>query len=96
MGDFNEILYQHEKQGVPRPQVFMDKFQEALEDSGLDDLGYSGDTFTCRNNCHTAVGYIRERLDRAWAIWNGERNSQLMRWSTVTHAIQITGQSQLL
>jgi exonuclease III len=65
MGDFNEILYQHEKQGgVPRPQVFMDKFREVLEDSGLDDLGYSGDTFTWRNNCHTTTGYIRERLDR--------------------------------
>lgn len=47
MGDFNEILFQHEKQGgVARAQHCMDKFREALEDCGLDDLGYMGDTFT--------------------------------------------------
>jgi hypothetical protein len=64
MGDFNEIMFQHDKQGgVLRPQGCMDKFHSALEDCGLDDLGYSGDTFTWRNHSHMAEGYIRERLD---------------------------------
>jgi hypothetical protein len=66
MGDFNEILLQQEKQGsVPRPQWCMDRFRMALEECGLDDLGFSGDTFTWRNHSHTIEGYIRERLDRA-------------------------------
>lgn len=45
----------------------MDKFRLALEDCLLDDLGYSGETFTWRNNSHTSDNYIRERLDRAVA-----------------------------
>jgi hypothetical protein len=53
--------------GVPRSQVCMDKFRGALAECGLADLGYSGDTFTWRNHCHDAEGYIRERLDRAVA-----------------------------
>jgi exonuclease III len=61
MGDFNEIMFQHEKQGgVMRSLGCMDKFQSALKDCGLDDLGYS----TWRNDSHTIEGYIRERLDR--------------------------------
>jgi hypothetical protein len=45
----------------------MDKFKMALEDCGLDDLGFVGDTFTWRNHSHTADNYIRERLDRVVA-----------------------------
>jgi hypothetical protein len=64
LGDFNEILMSHEKEGgAPRPQMSMDKFCHALEDCSLVDLGYSGDTFTWRNNNHTSDNYIRERLD---------------------------------
>jgi hypothetical protein len=42
----------------------MDKFQEALEDCLLDDLGFSGDMFTWKNDSHTSEHYIRERLDQ--------------------------------
>jgi hypothetical protein len=45
----------------------MDKFRHALEECSLDDLGYSGDRFTWRNNNHISDSYIRERLDRAVA-----------------------------
>ncbi|XP_073363561.1 uncharacterized protein [Aegilops tauschii subsp. strangulata] len=45
----------------------MDRFKSALESCGLGDLGFVGDTFTWRNNNHTAANYIRERLDRAVA-----------------------------
>ena len=46
-GDFNEIMYLHEKIGGPeRPQSAMEKFRFALADCGLRDLGYTGDKFT--------------------------------------------------
>jgi hypothetical protein len=68
MGDFNEILFSHEKDGGPaRAPGCMESFRKALEDTRLDDLGFVGDVFTWRNNWHVADGYIRERLDRAVA-----------------------------
>ncbi|KAM0880448.1 hypothetical protein ACQ4PT_033570 [Festuca glaucescens] len=60
MGDFNEVLYAHEKEGGnTRPLGMMQKFRECLSDCGLEDLGYIGDIFTWRR------GEIRERLDSA-------------------------------
>jgi hypothetical protein len=48
-----------EKQGgAPRQQKYMDRFKEALEDCGLDDLGFVGDPFTWRNHSHTSERYI--------------------------------------
>jgi hypothetical protein len=40
----------------------------------MDDLGFSGDTFTWCNHSHTAEGYIREKLDRAVGNleWHGK------------------------
>lgn len=38
-----------------------------MNECELQDLGFSGDIFTWRNNSHHAGGYIRERLDRAVA-----------------------------
>jgi endonuclease/exonuclease/phosphatase family metal-dependent hydrolase len=61
IGDLNEILYDHEKEGGRvRPQQFMQAFQDTLTDCGLDDLGYVGDRFTWHR------GNIRERLDRGF------------------------------
>jgi hypothetical protein len=62
IGDLNEILYSHEKEGGnPRPQIFMQAFRDVLNDCDLEDLGYSGDAYTWKR------GRIRERLDRAIA-----------------------------
>jgi hypothetical protein len=62
MGDFNEILYSHEKEGGnPRPFGYMQAFRDALVDCDLEDLGFVGDRFTWRR------GRIRQRLDRAVA-----------------------------
>lgn len=67
-GDFNEILFQHEKEGgALRAEFLMENFRKALEDCDLHDLGYVGDVFTWRNNHHNASTYVRERLDRAVA-----------------------------
>lgn len=55
MANFNEILMSHEKEGVlPKPQVYMEKFREALDECSLDDLGFLGDMFTWRNDSHTS------------------------------------------
>jgi hypothetical protein len=62
MGEFNEILYLHEKEGGnPRSQQYMSAFREALLDCKLEDLGFIGDNFTWHR------GRIREHLDRAVA-----------------------------
>lgn len=68
MGDFNEILFNNEKEGGPiRTPGGMEAFRRCLEDVQLEDLGFVGDPFTWRNNWHLASGYVRERLDRAIA-----------------------------
>ena len=67
LGDFNEILYDSEKEGGnPRPQRFMQNFRDALDDCNLEDFPYIGDRFTWRR------GRIRERLDRS--VCNREWN----------------------
>jgi hypothetical protein len=69
LGDFNEILFESEKVGGRRKaQSSIEKFRHALEDCGLDDLGFVGDAFTWRNHHHQAEGYIKQRLDRAVGV----------------------------
>jgi hypothetical protein len=60
IGDLNEILYSHEKDGGnPRPAGYMEAFRGVLTDCNLQDLGFTGDPFTWKR------GRMRERLDRA-------------------------------
>jgi hypothetical protein len=60
IGDLNEILYSHEKDGRnPRPAGYMEAFRDVLTDCNLQDLGFTGDPFTWKR------GWMRERLDRA-------------------------------
>jgi hypothetical protein len=68
-GDFNEILYQYEKEGVvKRAQACLDRFKNAIEDCGLYDLGFTSDVSTWRNNqFRSEKRTMRERLDRALA-----------------------------
>ena len=67
-GDFNEILFNCEKEGgPPRAESSMLKFREALEECDLHDLGFVGDGFTWRNHHHWTASYVRERLNRAVA-----------------------------
>ncbi|KAL0448855.1 UNVERIFIED_CONTAM: hypothetical protein Slati_1441900 [Sesamum latifolium] len=65
VGDFIEILAQHEKQGsLPRAQWQIRDFCECLSDCGLYDMGYEGDIFTWCNR-REEPHMVRARLDRA-------------------------------
>jgi hypothetical protein len=62
MGDFNEILYNSEKEeGRPRTQRQLQAFHDVLSDCELNDMGFTSDLYTWQR------GQIRQRLDRAVA-----------------------------
>lgn len=66
IGDFNEILHQHEKSGAAiRPYSQLESFKLAVEDSGLSDLGFHGDKYTYSNN-REGKDFTKGRLDRAF------------------------------
>lgn len=47
MGDFNEILYHHEKYGaIVRSYTQMKAFREAVEECGPSNLGFQGVKYT--------------------------------------------------
>ncbi|KAL0433422.1 UNVERIFIED_CONTAM: hypothetical protein Slati_2676500 [Sesamum latifolium] len=82
VGDFNEILEQHEKQGnIPRAQWQMQGFRECLADCDLQDLGFKGDIFTWCNR--------RETPNTVWACLDRACGNQgwidLFPKTTVTH-----------
>ncbi|KAH1106130.1 hypothetical protein J1N35_009898 [Gossypium stocksii] len=63
-GDFNEILFAHEKQvGLLREEARMEAFRSTLEDCLLEDIGFSGTWFTWERG-KAMDRNIRERLDR--------------------------------
>ncbi|XP_074299994.1 uncharacterized protein LOC141631194 [Silene latifolia] len=65
IGDFNEILYEHEKSGgTPRKQSVMDAFREAMDECGLIDIGFCGSPYTWWNR-RGEPNAVFERLDRA-------------------------------
>ena len=65
-GDFNEILWSHEKCGLgPRSETPMKAFCEVSNELGLKDLGFVGKKFTWKGRRHG--GFVLERLDRAVA-----------------------------
>ncbi|KAL0411036.1 UNVERIFIED_CONTAM: hypothetical protein Slati_3693300 [Sesamum latifolium] len=65
MGDFNDILYQYEKQGGRERALWqIEVFRQCLMDCDLQDLVCEGDPFMWCNHLE-APGTIKERLDRA-------------------------------
>ena len=70
-GDFNEILWNHEKSGnCLRRENQMAYFHSALEDCDLEDLGFLGKWYTWERG-RNAIRNVRERLDcdfptRSW------------------------------
>ncbi|KAF5480564.1 hypothetical protein F2P56_001303 [Juglans regia] len=60
--DFNEVMHQHEKQGAAlRPYNQMERFREAVDSSGLSDLGYDGTKYTW-NNGREGAYFTKKRL----------------------------------
>ncbi|KAK6126474.1 hypothetical protein DH2020_039779 [Rehmannia glutinosa] len=67
MGDFNEIMWLHEKMGGNiKAFADMEAFRNAAYDCTLTDLGYTGNIFTWTNG-QALDQNIQERLDRALA-----------------------------
>ncbi|XP_030924471.1 uncharacterized protein LOC115951389 [Quercus lobata] len=65
-GDFNEIMWAHEKLGRgPRQDRMMREFREVLDECGLMDLGFRGEKYTWKGK--RQGGLVLERLDRAVA-----------------------------
>lgn len=63
IGDFNEILFHHEKWGgKQRTESLMQNFREFLEIGELYDLRYSGDIFTWSNH-HNFDTFSKEQLE---------------------------------
>ncbi|KAL0315227.1 UNVERIFIED_CONTAM: hypothetical protein Scaly_2876400 [Sesamum calycinum] len=70
--DFNAIISDSEKDGIlPTPQWQLRSFRQALDDSGLFDVGFMGFPFTWSNNRETPHT-VWKRLDRVCvnATWN--------------------------
>ncbi|KAL0408316.1 UNVERIFIED_CONTAM: hypothetical protein Sradi_1766000 [Sesamum radiatum] len=71
-GDFNAILSDTEKESAnPTPPRHLHDFRNALIDSRLFDVGFSGHPFTWCNNRESPYT-VRKRLDRACtnSAWN--------------------------
>jgi ribonuclease HI len=67
IGDFNEVVDLSEIWGGRgRARSQMVAFQNALECSNLDDLGFMGPKYTW-NNCREGLDFTKERLDRGVA-----------------------------
>ncbi|KAH9685373.1 reverse transcriptase domain-containing protein [Citrus sinensis] len=64
LGDFNEILYSHEKLGGnDRSSNMMLEFKESIRACNLMDMGFKGHKYTWSNRRY-GVNFIEERLDR--------------------------------
>lgn len=62
IGDLNEIMIDHEKEGGnPRHQRYLNAFSATMDGCDLHDIGYEGELFTWQH------GHVREILDRAVA-----------------------------
>ncbi|XP_019171433.1 PREDICTED: uncharacterized protein LOC109166988 [Ipomoea nil] len=73
MGDFNDLLFQHEKRGGnSRPNSLLRGFGDALEDCGLAQLPMAGYPYTWEKGNGT-VNWIEERLDKV-LVTNEWRN----------------------
>ncbi|XP_019190530.1 PREDICTED: uncharacterized protein LOC109184989 [Ipomoea nil] len=73
IGDFNDLLFQHEKKGGnPHPNNLIRGFGEAVEECGLMQLPMRGHQFTWEKSCGTE-NWIEERLDKVLATssWCG-------------------------
>ncbi|XP_019178278.1 PREDICTED: uncharacterized protein LOC109173495 [Ipomoea nil] len=67
IGDFNDLLFQHEKRGTnPHPDNFLRGFSEAVDECGLHQLPMRGYQFTWEKYSGTDQ-WLDERLDKVMA-----------------------------
>ena len=67
MGDFNEVIHDHEKLGGNRISPMRVKlYTDCMNACKLFDIGFVGPRFTWTNNWKDG-GFIMQRLDRVWA-----------------------------
>ncbi|XP_031116377.1 uncharacterized protein LOC116020030 [Ipomoea triloba] len=67
LGDFNDLLFQHEKRGGnPHPEALLRGFGEAIDDCQLSQLPMHGYRFTWERGKGTA-NWMEERLDKVLA-----------------------------
>ncbi|XP_031120221.1 uncharacterized protein LOC116023364 [Ipomoea triloba] len=67
VGDFNDLLFQHEKRGGnPHPDNLLRGFGEVVEDCGLSQLSIHGYQYTWERGRGT-VDWMEERLDKVLA-----------------------------
>lgn len=67
IGDYNDMMHVHEKQGGrPHERVLLEGFKAAVYESGLDDLGFIGNEYTWEKS-RGSRRWVQERLDRGLA-----------------------------
>ncbi|VFQ90108.1 unnamed protein product [Cuscuta campestris] len=67
IGDFNDLLFQHEKRGPsPHPDCLLQGFGDALENCGLEQVPFVGYPYTWERGKGTDA-WVEEKLDRAVA-----------------------------
>ncbi|KAF8409463.1 hypothetical protein HHK36_005539 [Tetracentron sinense] len=81
VGDFNEILHPHEKEGgkEKNPKQIAD-FRAFIQGHQLMDLGYQGNPFSWSNK-RAGTASIRERLDRALCTTEWRQDSRIQQFN---------------
>ncbi|XP_019174291.1 PREDICTED: uncharacterized protein LOC109169860 [Ipomoea nil] len=92
IGDFNNLLYQHEKKGGnPYPNSLLRGFGDALDDCGLMQMPMRGHQYTWQKGKGTP-NWIEERLDKAlitndWGLLNENAMLENIRTRASDHSI---------
>ncbi|XP_019184376.1 PREDICTED: uncharacterized protein LOC109179326 [Ipomoea nil] len=64
MGDFNDLLHQHDKRGThPHPEWLLRGFRHVVDSCGLRELYFEGHQFTWERGQGT-TNWVEEKLDR--------------------------------
>ncbi|XP_031107282.1 uncharacterized protein LOC116011973 [Ipomoea triloba] len=93
LGDFNDLLFQHEKRGGnPHPDNLLRGFGEAIADCGLAQLPMRGYQFTWERGKGTE-NWMEERLDKVLAVpdW-----CDVLPYATVTNILTRTSDHSAL
>ncbi|XP_075663013.1 uncharacterized protein LOC142632512 [Castanea sativa] len=90
-GDFNEILWSHEKLGLAsRPEGGMKLFRDVLDECGLKDFGYAGEKFTWKGK-RQGVWFLRGSTGQLQTI-SGPSLTRAPRYSISIPSLRTTNQ----